>query len=106
MTEKQFETLDDLPRFKWFQTGMFASPTGDFVQMRDVLRWLLDNAPFTPPEEGARIFCLEDALRPFAMLADTMYHLKDDDKVCGMYVAWFRYAAKVMHESSEPQEKA
>lgn len=47
-----------------------------------------------------RLFCLEDALRPFAMQADTMYHLKDDEKVCGMYVAWFRYAAKMMEPSS------
>ena len=44
--EERFATLDSIPRFKWFQTGMFAKPSGEFVQMRDVMRWLLDNAPF------------------------------------------------------------
>lgn len=43
----KFATLDHIPRFKWYQTGMFSSSNGDFVQMRDVMRWLIDNAPFS-----------------------------------------------------------
>jgi hypothetical protein len=53
------------------------------------------------PSHEDRVFCLEDALRPFAMQADTMYHLKDGDKVCGMYVAWFRTAAQMMNEAAD-----
>lgn len=57
----------------------------------------------TTQEAEARIFCLEDAVRPFALHADTMYHLKDGDKVCGMYVAWFRHAARMLNDKSTPQ---
>lgn len=35
---KYEELLATVPIFKWFQTGMFASPSGEFVQLRDVKR--------------------------------------------------------------------
>jgi hypothetical protein len=40
---------------------------------------------------------LLNALRPFALWADSMYTLKDDDKVAGIYVRHFRDAAKVVN---------
>jgi hypothetical protein len=41
------------------------------------------------------------ALRPFALWADSMYTLKDDDKVCGIYVRHFRDAAKVVGQCDQ-----
>ena len=41
---------------------------------------------------------LIEALRPFAMQADTMYHLEDKEKVCGVEVRHYRRAFKIIRE--------
>lgn len=56
--------------------------------------WCLDCTSKIGHEREALIA----ALRPFALWADSMYTLKDDDKVCGIYVRHFREAAKLLNE--------
>jgi hypothetical protein len=41
---------------------------------------------------------LHQALTPFALWADSMYTLKDDDKVAGIYVRHFRDALKIFND--------
>ena len=41
------------------------------------------------------------ALRPFALWADSMYTLKDEDNVCGIYVRHFRDAAKMVRQCDD-----
>lgn len=60
------------------------------------LRYVAD-AVIRERGEAARESILADALRPFALWADSMYTLRDDEKVCGIYVRHFREAAKVLH---------
>lgn len=76
----------------------FTITTREYAVLRDIA--LL---PEGRDALEARIFCLEDALRPFALWADSMYTLKDEQKVCGIYVRHFRDAAKVMN-IGEPQD--
>lgn len=81
-----------------------------YTETADLVRDIHDycarpEAARTTEDAEARIYCLEDGLRPFAMQADSMYHLKDEDKVCGMYVAWFRYAASLMFPASHEDKK-
>ena len=77
--------------FDGLQVGATREDAEDFV------KWLNERLNV----QSHRATCLENALRPFAMWADSMYTLKDDDKVCGIYVRHFRDAARCFEVGSE-----
>lgn len=52
----------------------------------------MDDITRTPEHEAI------SALRPFAMYADSMRSLHDDDRIGGVYVRHFREAARVVNE--------